>query len=163
MPAVAFDSKEYHAGTRTPFFAPIGIGVETRDPGRFKSSYDSAMETAFTVRGTPRRRKSYSFGTLVDYLGENASKIADRFLGIIADEVTHVWFFHTQVSASKTPFIYSRGKKRMLPPLEYMKLHNQSYPCWCAWLWFKETQSHNTAILLDAFQGAETNAWNELK
>ncbi len=163
MPAVAFDSKEYHAGVMTPFFAPIGLGVETRDVGRFKASYDAAMDVALSGRKPARRRKAHSFETLVDFYGENASKIADKFLGLILGEVSHVWFFHTEVSAAKTPFIYSQGKHKALPPLDYMKLHNQSYPYWCAWLWARENEPRSCAILLDAFQGAETNAWNELK
>jgi len=146
-----------------PFFAPIGLAVETREGGRFKTAYDTAMQAAFEKRKALRRRRAYSFATLVDFFGENASKIADKFLEIVVDEVSHVWFFHTQVSAVNTPFIYSRGKKRALPPLDYMKLHSQSYPSWCAWLWSREAGRPSTAILLDAFQGAETNAWNELK
>ncbi len=163
MPIVAFDSKEYHAGVRAPFFAPIGVGVQTQDQARFKSAYGSAMDEAFNSLGLRRRRRAYSFGTLVDFFGERAGKIADRLLSSVVDEITHVWFFHTQVSSIKTPFIYSRGKHRMLPPLEYMKLHQQSYPYWCAWRWFREDTPKNPIVLLDAFQGAETNAWNELK
>ncbi len=163
MPALAFDSKEYHAGELKPFFAPIGLGVETRDAGSFKTAYDEALAGIFEDLRIARRRKAYSFGTLVDFFKDRAGRIVTRFLAEIADQVSHVWFFHTQVSEIKTPYIYSRGKYRRLPPLEYMKIHQQAYPYWCAWRLLKEREIRSTAILLDAFQSPETNAWNELK
>ena len=163
MPAIAFDSKEYHAGEQRHFFAPIGLGIETRDSGSFKNAYDDALARIFEDLGLERRRRAYSFGTLVDFFKDQAGRIADRLLSEIADEVSRVWFFHTQVSEIKTPYIYSRGKYRRLPPLEYMKIHQQAYPYWCAWRLSTEQEIRSTAILLDAFQSAETTAWNDLK
>lgn len=163
VPALAFDSKEYHAGELKHFFAPIGLGIETRDSGSFKEAYDEALKGIFEDLGIERRRRSYSFGTLVDFFKDRAGKIVNRFLSDVADKVSRVWFFHTQVSEIKTPYIYSRGKYGRLPPLEYMKIHQQAYPYWCAWRLSKEGEIRNTAILLDAFQSPETNAWNDLK
>lgn len=160
--SIGFDSKEFHSEPEGVFFAPIGLGVETPDFALFKRTYDSALDSIFRELNIDRRRKAFSYKTLEILCGGHAEEIAKKLLGSISDKVSNVWFFHTQVNSVKTPFIFSRGKYRKLPPLEYMRIHQQAYPSWCSWRLSIETSLKGKQILLDAFQSEETRAWYDL-
>ena len=163
MQTIAFDSKEYHASGLKPFFAPIGIGIQTQDSISFKQTYDEALQQIFDGLGIVRRRRALSNETLAHLYGDSADMISEKLLDRVSEKITNVWFFYTQVDSTKTPYIYSEGRDRKLPPLEYIRNHQQSYPYWCAWRLSLDHHIGDSAILLDAFQGEETEAWNELK
>lgn len=162
MHTIGFDSKEFHSEPEGEFFAPIGLGIETSDYASFKKAYDSELDSIFQQLGLSRRRKAFSFKTLEILCGGKAEDIGWRLVRALSDTVSNVWFFHTQVNSVKTPFIFSRGKYRKLPPLDYMRIHQQAYPSWCAWRLSLETALKGKQILLDAFQSEETRAWIDL-
>lgn len=164
MRTIAFDSKEYHtsSGIRE-FYAPIGIGIETDDAGEYKKHYNDAMQNAIENVGKQRGRKAMSYEALCSLYPDDHDVIAEQFICDVRDRIKHIYFFYTQVDSKKTPFIYSKGNYKKLPPLEYIRIHQEAYPYWCAWRLSEESDLRNANILLDAFQGEETKAWNAIK
>jgi hypothetical protein len=163
MRTIAFDSKEYHFEGKNHFYAPIGIGIETNHPDLFNQTYYEVLQRAFAKFGIGRRRKALSLSTLSDLSGDDAEKISNYLIENVSGQISRVWFFHTQVDSKKTPQLYDKGKTRSAPPLKYIRDHQQAYPYWCAWRLSRETDISDSTILLDAFQGEETEAWKELK
>lgn len=183
-----FDSAEYRQKTiinDRPHVTRglIGIGIRTSDPAKYSTAYKDAISQVFKQYKLKQERTAYCAAELSAILGPktlNKEKEAlESILKHLLPGIDEVHLFYTFLFNFETVTIYGddpEGFKR-IPVVsnsatkpdkhkeeeektqDFYDLISPSYPMLCAWRYSRD-RSKDT-LLIDAFQGQISPAWNE--
>ena len=159
---VGFDAKEFHSGVEKDFFAIMGAGIEISDHNNFKNKYDKIMDKLWNEVDYPRKRKVYKARHIDTLLEDDAPDFKEHFVSEIKKHIIHTNIFFTIISPRKIPKIFTYGRKRVLDPIDFMRINQNSYVSWCGWKYIQEKKPSDCLFLLDNFQGEHTLAWESL-
>ncbi|MFH1200566.1 MAG: hypothetical protein V1708_05865 [Candidatus Micrarchaeota archaeon] len=176
---VGFDSAEYRRRfdirDRTYLCRGlIGIGVQVEDPVAFKKAYEDAMACVFKEFKTDRKRPAYCAAEISAIFGaktfDREKEAIELFFNKVLPSIREINFFYTYLfhidkvkvfgadseGVSEIPVISREGNAQ-----DFYDLMASAYPMVCAWKYSVEKPKEE--LLLDAFQGKASPAWQEFK
>jgi hypothetical protein len=147
------------------FKAAFGCAIVIENPLAFKSVYESAISDLNESYGLKTETKAITGRTILGSLGfEDGTNYLADFVTRVDQHVDKVWVFYTVVPPSKVPVIRAYKGTKELRPIEFIEKLQGYYPHAMAWrLAHEYTNWEKATILLDGFEGDETQAWYELR
>lgn len=166
---IAIDGKDFlRTSPTSQFRGVLGVAVTFADPGSFLEAYGeiiAKLKSKYDLKSKLNVLKSFRIMTsLGKTLGET---FLEEYYTEVSDFISDLTIFYTTIPSTKIPEIKKYGEDRggiqKIPPVEFLKELQSSYPHCCAWKYHKTYGSKsNDKLLLDFFQGEVTKAWLEL-
>jgi hypothetical protein len=169
--ALAFDAKEfkresYDEGRKLTFYTPLGIGIEVDNLAELKEAYIKICKEKHISHAIFENYSIFSSGLLCKKYDHNrVSGFLESILYGIKDYIKQINVIYVIISPKNYPDIIVGGHYSPSIPVnifDFFRRLSPSFSYITAWKYLQNNKTEKE-ILLDAFSGKQTLAWEEMK
>jgi len=165
----AFDSKEYSRSSRSgelKYYTPLGCGVTISDEEGFSYNYYKKLSELSKSFGIEKCCSAFCPAIYFDRIGPGKTvRMSDELVKSVQDYIDSVYFSHVVLPPKEVPKIEVRGYKSPLKELgtfDFLRRLSVYFSYITAWNYLGIEGREEERILIDAFQGKRTPAWDDI-